>query len=151
MKSDATTVKAYLDSLPEDRKEAFLKLRESILKNLPKGFIECMQYGMITIAIPHETYPKGYHCDPKIPLPFISIANQKNFIALYHMGIYADPKLLQWFQDEYPKHSKAKLDMGKSCMRFKKVENIPFDLIAELSKKVTVLDWIKQYESAFLK
>ncbi len=149
MKSEAKTPKEYLDSLPEGRKIAVDELRKIIFKNLPKGFIEGMGYGMIGFSVPHSTYPAGYHCDPKIPLPFISVASQKNFIALYHMGIYADPKLLKWFTDEYPKHSKAKLDMGKSCIRFKKVDQIPFKLIGELASKISPEKWIEMYEKAF--
>ncbi len=110
-----------------------------------------MSYGMIGYVVPHKTYPEGNHCNPKLPLPFINIASQKNFIALYHMGMYADKALLDWFVAEYPKHCKTKLDMGKSCVRFKKPENIPFDLIAELVKKMTVKDWISLYETSFRK
>ena len=128
-----------------------LKLREVIKNNLPEGFEEAMSYGMLGFVVPHSIYPKGYHCDPKLPLPFISLASQKNFIALYHMGIYADENLLNWFLVEYPKHCKTKLDMGKSCIRFKKMEDIPFELISELAKRVSVTDWIKKYETAFNK
>lgn len=136
----------YVNSLPEDRKEAITQLRKIILKNIPKGFQEAMSYGMLGYVIPHKLYPAGYHCNPELPLPFISLASQKNFIALYHMGMYADKKLLDWFTSEYPKHSKAKLDMGKSCIRFKKMDQIPFKLIEELVKKMTVKDWITIYE-----
>ena len=135
MQSSAQSIEAYLKEIPEERKTAFLRLRETILKNIPKGFIEQISYGMIGFVVPHNLYPKGYHCNPKLPLPFIGIASQKNFIVLYHMGIYANPELLQWFVSEYPKHSTQKLDMGKSCVRFKKMDQIPFDLIAELVKK----------------
>jgi uncharacterized protein YdhG (YjbR/CyaY superfamily) len=136
----------YVNSLPEDRKEAITQLRKIILKNIPKGFQEAISYGMLGYVIPHKLYPAGYHCNPELPLPFISLASQKNFIALYHMGMYADKKLLDWFTSEYPKHSKAKLDMGKSCIRFKKIDQIPFKLIEELVKKMTVKDWITIYE-----
>ena len=136
----------YVNSLPEDRKEAITQLRKIILKNAPKGFQEAMSYGMLGYVVPHKLYPAGYHCNPELPLPFISLASQKNFIALYHMGMYADKKLLQWFNTEYPKHTKAKLDMGKSCIRFKKVDQIPYKLIEELVKKMTVKDWITIYE-----
>lgn len=142
---------AYFDQLPEDRKAAMNQLRATIKKNLPKGFVESFDYKMPGFSVPHSLYPAGYHCDPKIPLPFVSIASQKNFIALYHMGIYANPSLLQWFEEEYPKHSKTKLDMGKSCIRFKKPEAIPFDLIAELMTKMTPEDWIQLYKKAFNK
>jgi hypothetical protein len=151
MQSAAKSVKDYLKEVPEEKASYFSKLRDVIIKNIPKGFEESMQYGMISYVVPHSLYPEGYHCDPKIPLPFVSIASQKNFIALYHMGIYANPKLLDWFVSEYPKYSKSKLDMGKSCIRFKKADQIPFDLIAELMQKLTVEDWIKLYQNAFLK
>lgn len=147
MISAATTVEQYLNELPADRQEPVHKLRETILKNLPKGFKEAMGYGMIGYVVPHSIYPAGYHCDPKQALPFASIASQKNFIAFYHMGIYAQPELLKWFVDEYPKHSKLKLDMGKSCIRFKKPDQIPFKLIGELVKKISVKEWINIYES----
>ena len=137
----------YIDQLPAERKEVIKKLRKSILENLPKGFSETMSYGMIGFVVPHSIYPSGYHCDPKLPLPFISIASQKNFVALYHMGIYADNKFLEWFSTEYPKHSKAKLDMGKSCIRFKKINEIPYKLIGELARKMSVKEWIKIYET----
>ena len=146
MTSKATTPEQYIKELPADRKEAIIQLRNTILKNLPKGFKEEMSYGMLGYVVPHEIYPGGYHCDPKLPLPFANIASQKNFIAFYHMGMYARPDLLKWFTAEYPKHSPAKLDMGKSCIRFKKPEHIPYKLIGELIKKVSVKDWIKVYE-----
>lgn len=140
-------VKKYLKELPEDRKTPMNKLREIILANIPKGFKEEMSYGMIGYVVPHTTYPDGYHCTPELPLPFMNIASQKNFIALYHMDIYASPDLLKWFTDEYLKHPNLKLDMGKSCIRFKKVEQIPFDLIAELVQKMSVAEWIAAYEA----
>jgi uncharacterized protein YdhG (YjbR/CyaY superfamily) len=145
------TVQDYIEKLPDERKEAFNRLRETILKHLPTGFEECISYGMIGYVVPHSLYPKGYHCDPKLPLPMINLANQKNFIALYHMGVYANTTLLNWFVEEYPKHCKSKLDMGKSCIRFKKMNDIPYDLIAELISKVSVEKWIESYESAFKK
>ena len=146
MTSEAKTTAQYIKELPAERKEAVLKLREVVLKNIPKGFKETMSYGMLGYVVPHELYRPGYHCDPKLPLPFVSIASQKNFIAFYHMGLYGDQKLLQWFVDEYPKHNKAKLDMGKSCVRFKKPEQIPYALIGDLMKKITVQEWIGMYE-----
>ena len=149
MTSDAKTPEQYLKELPADRKEAVTKLRDTILKNLPKGFKETMSYGMLTYVVPHEIYPAGYHCNPKQALPFVSIASQKNFVAFYHMGMYANPELLKWFQTEYSKHSAAKPDMGKSCMRFKKPEQIPYKLIGELMKKISVKDWIECYEKNF--
>lgn len=146
MTSKATTPEQYIKELPADRKEAITQLRNTVLKNLPKGFKETVSYGMLGYVVPHEIYPAGYHCDPKLPLPFANIASQKNFIAFYHMGVYAIPELLKWFTAEYAKHSPAKLDMGKSCIRFKKPEHIPYKLIGELVKKVSVKDWIKIYE-----
>ncbi len=146
MQSKATTPEEYINSLPEDRKEAINKLRNIIRKNIPKGFQEVMGYGMLGYIVPHKIYPAGYHCNPKNPLPFMSLASQKNFIAVYHMGVYSDPKLLKWFTSEYPKHSDKKLDMGKSCIRFKKTDQIPYELIGELAKKMTVKDWIAIYE-----
>jgi hypothetical protein len=151
MQSTAKTVNDYLNELPEERKVAFLKLRERILNNLPKEFEEQMSYGMLGYVVPHELYPDGYHCNPKLPLPFMNIASQKNFIALYHMGIYAIPELLEWFTSEYPTHSSQKLDIGKSCIRFKKLDQIPFDLIAELAGKMSVEDWIDCYETQIKK
>ncbi len=138
----------YIAQVPVERKEAFLKLRKTIQDNLEGDFQEGMSYGMIGFYIPHSVFPDGYHCDPKLPLPFASIANQKNFIALYHMGLYADHKLHKWFVNEYPNHSKFKLDMGKSCIRFKKVKDIPYELIAELFQKMNSSQWIDLYKSA---
>ena len=146
MQSNAKTVEEYLKEVPEERKQHFEKLRNTILENLPEGFKEEMSYGMIGYVVPHSLYPDGYHCTPELPLPFMNIASQKNFIGFYHSGIYADSSLMQWFQNEYPKHSAAKLDMGKSCLRLKKMDQIPYDLIAELVRKVSVQDWIKTYE-----
>jgi hypothetical protein len=142
MQSTSKTPKDYLKQIPEDRLAHFENLRETILKNLPKGFEEYINYGMIGYVVPHSLYPKGYHCDPMLPLPFVSIASQKNFIALYHMGLYGDPKLLEWFVKEYASQCKHKLDMGKSCVRFKKPDQIPFKLIGELMKKISAKDWI---------
>jgi uncharacterized protein YdhG (YjbR/CyaY superfamily) len=149
MQSKATTVDQYLDELPEDRKKAMAELRKVIKKNIPKGFQEVMGYGMPGYSIPHSKYPDGYHCDPKLPLPFLSFASQKNFIAVYHMGIYADPKLLKWFTDAHTKASPKKLDMGKSCLRYKKAEDIPYELIGELVSKMTPDDWIAIYEKNY--
>ena len=149
MTSNSKTVDEYVDSVPADRKEAIAKLRKVIKKNVPKGFSEVMGYGLPGYVVPHKLYPEGYHCDPKLPLPFMGFASQKNFVALYHMGIYSDEKIMKWFIDEYPKHCKTKLDMGKSCIRFKKVDDIPFELIGELAKKMSVEDWIETYEKHF--
>lgn len=149
MAAPEITLTSYFENLPEDRKAIMKKLRQVIKKNLPKGFKEVINYKMPSYVVPHSKYPDGYHCTPSLPLPFLSMASQKNFIALYHMGIYADPKLMAWFQKEWPKHVKTKLDMGKSCIRFKKVEAIPFDLIGELVAKMSMEDWIKTYEKNY--
>jgi uncharacterized protein YdhG (YjbR/CyaY superfamily) len=137
----------YVDQLPDDRKKVINELRRVILENLPKGFEETVGYGMIGFAVPHSLYPAGYHCNPKDPLPFMGLASQKNFVALYHMGLYADPKLLAWFEEEFPKHSARKLDMGKSCIRFKNMDHIPYALIGELAGKMNPAQWIALYEA----
>ncbi|MFN8318840.1 MAG: DUF1801 domain-containing protein [Saprospiraceae bacterium] len=146
MQSKATTVAAYLDELPEDRKAPMNQLHKVIKKNLPKGFKDSMSYGMITYVVPHTIYPAGYHCDPKQELPFMSIASQKQFVAVYHMGIYADTGLLDWFTEAYAALGIGKLDMGKSCIRFKNTAKIPYDLIGELAAKLTPQQWIAMYE-----
>ena len=151
MTSKATSVDQYINEAPEDRRAALQKLRSIILENLPEGFQEEISYGMIGYVVPHSIYPKGYHCTPELPLPFMSFASQKNSINFYHMGIYAKPELYDWFVAEYPKHSKQKLDIGKSCLRIKKPENIPFELIGELAKKMSVSEWIETYEKTFNK
>ena len=122
------------------------ELRQVISENIPEEFSEVMSYGMIGYVIPHSIYPAGYHCNPALPLPFINIASQKNFIAVYHMGLYADPGILEWFITEFAKYSKAKPDMGKGCIRFKKPGQIPFKLIGELSSKMSANEWIRLYE-----
>jgi len=146
MQSKAATPEAYMAEIPEERQTAFSKLRSIIKKNLPKGFTETMGYGMLGWVVPHSKYPAGYHCNPKDPLPFMGIASQKNFIAIYHMGLYANPTLLKWFTAAHAKASPKKLDMGKSCIRYKNPDDIPFDLIGELSSKTTPDDWIAIYE-----
>jgi hypothetical protein len=147
MQSDPTTPEDYIDQLPEDRKNPIGTLRKTILDNLPKGFEEGINYKMLGYYVPFSAYPDGYHCNPKLPVPFMNVASQKNFIALYHMGIYAKKELLDWFVGEYPKHSKYKLDMGKSCIRFKKVAAIPYELIAELVRKMSMEEWLAIYEA----
>jgi len=149
MKIEANSPEEYINQLPTDRQEIIQKLRQTILKNLPKGFEEVMIYNMIGYVVPKSIYPSGYHCDPKLPLPFINIASQKNFIALYHMGIYADENLLNWFQTSYKSQCKTKLDMGKSCIRFKKLNDIPCELIGELVSKISAQQWIDIYEKNF--
>jgi hypothetical protein len=147
MQSKAATPDAYIDSLPEDRKAAMIKLRKLIKKNIPKGFSEEMNYGMLGYVVPHSLYAGGYHCDPKLPLPFMNIASQKNYISIYHMGLYDGP-LLKWFEAEWKKSSTKKLDMGKCCVRFKKMEDIPYELIGELASKMTPQQWIAIYDKA---
>lgn len=147
MKAAGKTVKEILTNLPEDRAESFNNLHDVIVKNLPKGFEAAISYGGLGYVVPHTLYPAGYHCKPSEPLPFAAIASQKNSINFYHMGIYSDPKLLKWFLAEYPKHSKNKLDMGKSCVRFKKFNEIPLKLIADLMKKMSAEQWIEIYEN----
>ena len=146
MQSTAKTPDEYIKSLPADRQEAISALRKAILKNLPEGFTEEMTYGMIGYVVPHTLYPAGYHVDPKLPLGLMAIASQKNFIAVYHTGVYTDPELLKWFTTEYPKHVKTKLDMGKSCIRFKKIDQVPYKLIGGLASKISVKDFIAIYE-----
>lgn len=147
MKANGETVKEILTNLPIDRIEPFNKLHDVIVENLPKGFEAAISYGGLGYVIPHRLYPAGYHCKPIEPLPFAGIASQKNTINFYHMGIYLDSKLLNWFVDEYPKHSNKKLDMGKSCIRFKKLDDIPYQLIGELMRKISADEWIKIYET----
>jgi uncharacterized protein YdhG (YjbR/CyaY superfamily) len=151
MQSKAITHDQYVAELPQDRSEAIQKLRTIVKKNLPAGFEEVMSYGMLGYVVPHKIYPNGYHCDPKQPLPFFAMASQKNTINIYNMMIYSDSKLYDWFVTEFPKHCKSKLDMGKSCIRFKKLDDIPYDLIGELVSKVTVKQWIEKYESLLKK
>lgn len=151
MQRNVHSVEEYISLVPEDQKDAILRLREVINQNIPSGFSEQISYGMIGWVVPHSLYPAGYHCNPQLPLPFLNIAAQKNFIAVYHMGIYASPGLMEWFVSEYPKFSKQKLDMGKSCMRYKKPDMIPFELIGELAQKISVNEWINLYESNFVR
>lgn len=151
MKAEGKTVNEILANIPEDRKVQFNKLHQVIVKNLPKGFEAAISYGGLGYVVPHSIYPSGYHCKPVEPLPFAGIASQKNSINFYHMGIYANPELMEWFVKEYPKHCKQKLDMGKSCVRFKKPDEIPFQLIGELMKKMSVKEWIALYESKLKK
>lgn len=144
---EAQNPEAYIAQLPEDRQEPFSKLRKTLRKNLPLGFEEQMSYGMVGYVVPHHLYPKGYHCNPDLPLPFINIASQKNHLALYHSGIYATAELHDWFEVSYRQKTGRKPDMGKSCVRFKKPGDIPFDLIAELARKMSPAQWIEIYEN----
>jgi uncharacterized protein YdhG (YjbR/CyaY superfamily) len=147
MRYEANSPDDYIRQLPEERQAVISKLRAVINQNIPEGYQETISYGMIGWVVPHSLFPDGYHCDPKLPLPFINIASQKNFVAVYHSGMYADPNLLDWFVSEYPKHSQRKLDMGKSCIRFKKMDDIPYGLIGELSTKLTVNQWINTHKT----
>lgn len=147
MQSKAKTVNEYLNELPDDRKKAIISLRKAILRNIPKGFEETMSYGMMGYVVPHKLYPAGYHCDPEQPLTFIGLASQKNHISFYHMGLY-EGELLDWFKDEWKAVTQKKLDMGKCCVRFKKPEDIPVDLIGELASKMTPKQWIDIYTKA---
>jgi hypothetical protein len=151
MQSKATTPEQYLSELPHDRRIVMEKLRKVALENLPKGFQEVMSYGMLGYVVPHELYPNGYHCDPKLPLGFFNMASQKNSINIYHLVLYSNKDLHDWFVSEYPKHSKSKLDMGKSCVRFKKLDDIPYNLIGELLSKISVNQWIEMYENLLKK
>ncbi|WP_370478910.1 DUF1801 domain-containing protein [Tamlana flava] len=147
MQYNANSPEDYISQAPEERHIALKKLRKVIKGNLPKGFQEGIQYGMVGYFVPHSIYPDGYHCNPKEPLPFMSFASQKHSINFYHIGIYAIPEIHDWFVSEFPKHSNRKLDMGKSCIRFKKVDDIPYGLIAELCQKISVDEWISIYET----
>lgn len=140
----------YIASLPEERQPVMQALRRVFLENLPKGFEEEMAYGMICYSVPHSIYPKGYHCDPKQKLPFLSLASQKSHIAVYHMALY-EGSLLDWFLDRWAKEFPKKPDMGKSCIRFKKPEQVPIELLGELASKMTPEEWIERYEKAFTK
>ncbi len=151
MRISKTDLNTFLSNLPEEKQNYFKQLRQTIVDNIPEGFSEVISGNMISYQVPLATYPAGYHCTDNTPLPFVSIAGQKNFMALYHMGIYMKPDLLKWFEGEYPKHSKYKLNMGKSCIRFKKIDSMPLELIGELMGKISVKDYIQTYEKAFIK
>ncbi|MDA8886731.1 DUF1801 domain-containing protein [Bacteroidia bacterium] len=151
MKIEATSPDDYVTQIPEERQAAFSKLRQTILDNIPEGFEECMNYGMIGYVVPKTTYPAGYHCNTDLPLPFANLASQKNFIGFYHMGVYAKPELYKWFTEGYAKRCKYKLDMGKSCVRLKKMDDIPYDLIGELMQNISMEEWIDTYETNYKK
>jgi hypothetical protein len=151
MRIEAKNPDEYISQLSIERQGVMSELRQMILKNLPKGFQEAMSYGMIGYVVPHSIYPDGYHCDPKLPLPFLSVASQKNHIAFYHMGMYADENLYNWFKTQFEARYTNKLDMGKSCVRFKKPEHVPLELIGELVQKMTPQQWIDIYEKAYKK
>ncbi|TAJ14758.1 DUF1801 domain-containing protein [Marinilabiliaceae bacterium JC017] len=142
MQIKANTPEQYINQLPVERQEVMNQLRKVILDHLPEGFSENISY-----VVPHSVYPAGYHCDRRLPLPFLSIASHKNFVAVYHMGLYADKKLMNWFLSEYPKHCRNKLDIGKSCIRFRNINQVPYELIGELAGKMKAAEWIRIYET----
>jgi hypothetical protein len=145
--SDAATVEEYLAGLPEDRRAAIAAMRQVILSNLPEGYEESMQGGMIGYAVPHSLYPKGYHANPRQPLPFVSLANQKNHMALYLMCVYGDESTEQWFREEWARSGK-KLDMGKSCVRFKRLHDVSLEAIGGVIARTPVADYVSRYEKA---
>lgn len=151
MPTPITTIPAYLATLTIDEQAVVNKIYNTLKKNLPKGFVPVIQYGMISFVVPHKLYPAGYHCKPTDPLPFIGLAMRKNMVSVYHMGIYASNDLLQWFTKAYEDLQIGKLDMGKSCIRFKKPEKIPYQLLAELCQKMTVEEWVSLYEKNYVK
>jgi uncharacterized protein YdhG (YjbR/CyaY superfamily) len=146
MQSTASSVDEYIDKLDSKWKAGIIKIRTIIKENIPAGFVETMSYGMIGYVVPHSKYPKGYHVTPNLPLPFISLAAQKNYIALYHMGLNGNPKLKDWFVSEYQKTYNRKMDMGKGCFRFNKNENVPYELIKKLVQKISIDAYIQKYE-----
>ncbi|MBI1333238.1 MAG: DUF1801 domain-containing protein [Armatimonadetes bacterium] len=146
MTSKAATVAEYLEGLPEDRRAAIETVRATILQNLPKGYEEGMQYGMIGYFVPHSIYPAGYHCDPKQPLPFVALASQKNYMSLYLSCLYSDAEYSKEFIQAYQESGK-KLDMGACCLRFKKVEDLPLELVGRFLSKISVEEYIRHYES----
>lgn len=148
MKKHFNSVDDYIESLDSDRQEVIQALRKVLNANLPKGFVEEISYGMVGYVVPHSLYPEGYHVNPKSPLPFINIASQKRHIGFYHMALYSNKELLYWFVDEYFKIVGKKPDVGKSCIRFKKMDQMPYELIGQLVQKLTPQDWIKEYENS---
>jgi hypothetical protein len=147
MNTTATTPNQYIASLPPDRQKVIRKLRAVIRENLPRGFEETIAYGMLAWVVPHSLYPAGYHCDPKKPLPFMNLASQKQYVSLYHMALGVGP-LLSWLRTEWPRHTDEKLDAGKGCLRFRKLDRIPCQLVGELAAKMTPQEWIDAYEVA---
>ncbi|MEJ7624557.1 MAG: DUF1801 domain-containing protein [Pyrinomonadaceae bacterium] len=146
MHSNARSPEEYVETLPADRQGVIAAMRDAINRAIPRDFEEVISYGMLGWVVPHEVYPAGYHCDSNLPVPFLSLASQKNYISLYHMGLYGDSRLLAWFKEEWPKHSSKKLDMGKACVRFKNPDDVPIALIGELAAQITVAECIDVYE-----
>jgi len=144
----ADNVKEFIDNLPDDRKKAVSELRKTINKHLPKGFNEGIGYNMLAWSVPHSMFPAGYHCDPSKPLMLMCLSATKGGISLHHMGLYGSTPLMNWFKSEWPKYSSKKLDMGKACIRFKRFEDVPLDLIGELATKLTPRQWVEQYMTA---
>ena len=151
MSQKPKTIEEYIAQVPLVYQPALVQLHKTLLQHLPQGFVATLSYDMIGYVVPHSLYPKGYNCNPSLPLPFINVAAQKNYIALYHIGLYMDEQLLAWFTQAYAQQVPTKLDMGKSCIRFKKPEQIPYPLITELAKKLTPQAWIALYESCLKK
>ncbi|MEP6787298.1 MAG: DUF1801 domain-containing protein [Acidobacteriota bacterium] len=145
------TPEEYIASLPDDRKAAMSAIRKAINKKIPKGFEERICYGSLGWVVPHSLFPAGYHCDPSKPLMLIGLASTKGHISMHHLGLYSSGPLLKWFQDVWPKHSTRKLDMGKGCVRFKRPDEVPLELIGELASKLTPLAWIEIYEKALMR
>jgi Domain of unknown function (DU1801) len=145
MKNSATTVEEYLQGLPADRRVAISAVRKAILGSLPKGYVECMSYGMIGYVVPHSLYPAGYHCDPKLPLPYACLGSQKNHMALHLMTVYGDPATEKWFRKAWTDAGK-KLDMGKACVRIKKLEDVPLDVVGQVIARVPVKEYIARVE-----
>ena len=148
MQRQAESPDEYLTLAPPGHQPALRTLRQTIVQHLPPGFVETMSYGMIGYVVPHSLFPPGYHCAPSLPLPFINVAWQKHFLALYYLGLYADPQLREWFRAEYARHATTRLDMGKSCIRFKKPDQIPYELIAELCQKISADEYIETYRAS---
>lgn len=139
-------LKQFIDALPADRQLTFARLRDCVINSIPEGFQESFSENSVNYTVPHSLYPGGFHCNPALPLPFASIASQKTVITLHHLGLYADPALHSWFTSQYVKHVPKKLDMGKGCIRFKKPDLIPYELVSDLMSKTSVLEWIALYE-----
>ncbi len=151
MTNKINSVAEYIETLPEERKEIIEKLRKVIKENLPAGFEESISYGSIGYVVPLEIYPQGYHVETNTPLPFIGLSNWKNHISFSHWGIYINKELLEWFKDEYAKQAKYKLSMGKACVNLKRMNDIPYNLIGQLCRKISVFEFIEMYEKAFVK